>query len=209
MALASLNLATENLAAWAESLSALVPAKVAAIPVVAGLVIGTAAGATYVAGPSSQPAAKTQVATQVAAVTMAAPAVAPVAAPAVAPVAAPSAAPAYARPCDAQTWPYLEARCMSTPQEKRVRIVSAPRPGEATDAAAKAGLVSRDTVLRQPQNLDATPPAKAAPAPREKRRGAHRSERRLATQSYQVPSESRGHPAPVIVVRPMRLDAFR
>jgi hypothetical protein len=206
MALASLNLAVENLAAWAESLGALIPAKAAAIPVVAGLAIGTAAGATYVAGPSSEPAARTQVA----AVTTAAPAAAPVVA---APVAAPSAAPAYARPCDAQTWPYLEARCMSTPQEKRVRIVSAPRPGEATDAAAKAGLVSRDTVLRQPQNLDAIPPAKAAPAPREKRKGAHRSERRLATQSYQqsyqVPSESRGYPAPVIVVRPMRLDAFR
>ena len=63
MALASLNLAASSLSALAAklapaSLSTLIPAKLAAIPVVAGLVVGTAAGASFVTGPSYDAAAK-------------------------------------------------------------------------------------------------------------------------------------------------------
>ena len=63
MALASLNLAASNLSALAAklaptSLSTLIPAKLAAIPVVAGLVVGTAAGASFVTSPAYEPAAK-------------------------------------------------------------------------------------------------------------------------------------------------------
>ena len=108
MALASFNLAASNLSALASklaptSLGALIPAKLAAIPVVAGLAVGTAAGASFVTGPSYEPAAK-------------APQLAAVSAPAVMPAAEapPAAAPATAtRPCEAQTWPYLDAKCMA------------------------------------------------------------------------------------------------
>jgi hypothetical protein len=196
MVLASLNLAASNLAALASklaptSLGALIPAKLAAIPVVAGLVVGTAAGASFVAGPSYEPAAK---APQLVAST---PAVTPAAA---APARA-TPAPA-ALPCEVQTWPYLDAKCMAgTVQEKRVRLVNAPRPDEATDA--KAPLTTRDTVLRQPQNIDAVPEAK--PAPRAKRSDTRRKRDRFATQAYQVPN-AYGQSRPVIVVRPLRLD---
>jgi len=197
MALAALNSAASNLVAWAGNLSALAPAKLAVIPVIAGLAIGTAAGASFMTT-SSEPAAK---APQPVAATVAAPIVIPEA-----------AAPAPAtRPCAAQTWPYIDAKCLAgTPQEKRVRLVSVPRPGEATDVKTNT-LVTRDTVLRQPQNLDAIPPAAAAPARREKRKEARRKrDRRWAKQSYSVPYESRGrYSGPVIVVRPMRPDTFR
>jgi hypothetical protein len=210
MALASFNWAAATLATLAKlaptSLSALIPAKLAAIPVVAGLAVGTAAGASFVTSPSFDPAAKAP--QQLAAVSTAA-----VAPPAVAPVAiAPAAAvPApVARPCETQTWPYLDAKCIAgTPQKKRVRFVNAPRPGEATpdeatDAKTQAPLTTRDTVLRQPQNLDAVPEAK--PAPRAKRSDTRRKrDRRFTTQAYQVPN-AYGETRPVIVVRPLRLD---
>lgn len=201
MALASFNLAASNLSTLAAklvptSLGALIPAKLAAIPVVAGLAVGTAAGASFVTGPSYEPAAK-------------APQVAAVSAPAVMPAAEapPAAAPTTAtRPCEAQTWPYLDAKCMAgTAQEKRVRFVNAPRPGEATDAKTEAPLTTRDTVLRQPQNIDAVPEAK--PAPRAKRSDTRRKrDRRFTTQAYQVPNELGQYGRPVIVVRPLRLD---
>jgi hypothetical protein len=177
-------------------LSALIPAKMAVMPVVAGLAVGTAAGASFMTGPSPDAAATVS---KPAAVT--------------ATVVSPSMSAASAgRPCEAQTWPYIDAKCLTgVPQEKRaVRIVSTPR---GDDAAAGAGLVSRDTVLRQPQNLNAIPSGEAALASRQKRKDARRppAERRWDAQSYQVPSESRGHrnSGPVIVVRPLRLDSFR
>ena len=205
MALASLNLTASNLSALAAklaptSLNALIPAKLAAIPVVAGLAIGTAAGASFVANPAYEPAAKAQLAA--------------VSAPAVTPAAAvPAAAGAPApRACETQTWPYLHAKCMAgATQEKRVRLVTAPRAGEAANAAPKApdGLVTSDTVLRAPQNIDAIPPAETRPAPREKRKETRKRDRRFTAQSYDVPSESRRYARPVIVVRPLRLDTFR
>jgi len=205
MALVSWNLAASNLSALAAklaptSLSALIPAKLAAIPVVAGLAVGTAAGASFVVSPSYEPAAKAQVAA------ISAPAVVPA-------VAVPAAAPAPAfRPCETQTWPYLDSKCMAGPtQQKRVRLVNAPRPGEAANAATKVpdGMITSDTVLRQPQNIEAIPAAETKPAPREKRKDTRKRDRRVATQTYQVPSEYGQYARPVIVVRPMRLDSFR
>ena len=206
MALASWNLAASNLSALAAklaptSLSALIPAKLAAIPVVAGLAVGTAAGASFVVSPSYEPAAKAQVAAVPAPAVM----------PAVAVPAAAAPAPAF-RPCEAQTWPYLDSNCMAGPtQEKRVRLVNAPRPGEAADVATKLpdGMITGDTVLRQPQNIDAIPMAETKPAAREKRKVTRKRDRRVATQIYQVPSEYGQYARPVIVVRPMRLDSFR
>jgi hypothetical protein len=205
MALASLNLAASNLSALAAklaptSLSTLIPAKLAAIPVVAGLVVGTAAGASFVTSPAYEPAAK-------------APQLAAVSTLAVMPAAAVPATPAPAlRPCETQTWPYLDAKCMAGPaQKKRIRLVTAPRASEVATAAPNApdGLVTSDTVLRAPQNIDAIPPAETKPPPREKRRDTRRRDRRVATQAYQVPSESGQYARPVIVVRPLRLDSFR
>ena len=207
MALASLNLAASSLSALAaklapNSLSALIPAKLAAIPVVAGLAVGTAAGASFVAGPSYEPAAK-------------APQVAAVSAPAVMPAVAVTAAAApvpVSRPCETQTWPYLDSACMAGPvPQKRVRLVTAPRPGEAANAAIKApdGMITSDTVLRQPQNIDAIPTAETRPAPRAKRKDTRKRDGRVATQTYQVPGEYGQYQRPVIVVRPMRLDSFR
>ena len=64
-------------------------------------------------------------------------------------------------------------------------------------------------MLRAPQNIDAIPPAETKPAPREKRRDTRRRDRRVATQTYQVPGEYGQYARPVIVVRPLRLDSFR
>src|SRR5437868_39357 len=41
------------------------------------------------------------------------------------------------RPCDAQTWPYLEAKCLAQPSKRPVRVVTAPRT-EMTDAPEDA-----------------------------------------------------------------------
>jgi len=204
MALASLNLAASNLSALAAKLaparlSALIPAKLAAIPVVAGLAVGTAAGASFVASPAYGPAAK-------------APQVAAVSTLAVMPAAAVPATPAPAsRPCETQTWPYLDSKCMAGPAQKRIRLVTAPRAGEVANAAPNApdGLITSDTVLRAPQNIDAIPPAETKPTPREKRRDTRRRDRRVVTQTYQVPGEYGQYARPVIVVRPLRLDSFR
>jgi hypothetical protein len=204
MALASLNLGASNLSALAAKLaparlSTFFPAKLAVIPVVAGLAIGTAAGASFVAsGPVPEPAAPAQLA-----------AVAPPVARQAALPAEPAAAPTP-RPCETQTWPYLDANCIAGPtQERRVRLVTAPRAGEAGNAATKApdGLVTGDTVLRAPQNIDAIPLAETKP--RGKRKDARKRDRSVAKQAYQVPSEHGQNIRPVIVVRPMRLDGVR
>jgi hypothetical protein len=199
------------LAALASHFSAIAPAKAAAIPIAAGLAIGTAAGATFL---TSAPAAET-VATTPAVVASAAPVAPEVQAPA---VAAPAmSAPAKdARPCDAQTWPYIDAKCRlggAAGDDRKVRFVIAPRrsdmPTEAeksSDAAraTNPGLVSSSTVLYTPQA--------AAPEPkvRAKRETRRERQRRYATQNYQVPSEYRDQRGrAVIVVRPMRMGDYR
>jgi hypothetical protein len=178
---------------------ALATLQLAAIPVVAGLLAGSGAIATLVSAPSN------------------------------ATVSAPARQ--AERPCSAQTWPYIDQKCMSSAadQKRSVRLVSAPRNGEAGAAnqnaavsstgsaaaarAAEPSLTTSDTVLRQPQpeaskNIPLEP---QAAKPRTKRGETRRQrDRRWSAQSYQVPSEFQGRGGrPVIVVRPLRLEAFR
>jgi hypothetical protein len=183
-----------------ESAMALATLHIAAIPVAAGLLAGTGAVTAYVASPA-------QTAPQ-----------------AIATAAAPVAT--QSRPCAEQTWPYIDQKCIASAGPRTVRLISAPRGGEATgDAsapvtsgasaaaarAAEPGLVTGDTVLRQPQPL-ATPeiePNAQVAKPRAKRETRRQRDRRWDAQSYQVPSEFGRGGRPVIVVRPLRLEAFR
>jgi hypothetical protein len=178
---------------------ALTALNLAALPLIAGLMAGTGAMGAYVIGSTSTPAAAS--------------------APATVAATAPQAG-----PCDTQTWPYIESRCIAAgTQNRKVRLVMAPREGAADVAASQASapaaasrldapapaaaekLMTRDTVGR---SVETAPPAWQNSRRVEKRRV--REERRPA-QVYQVPSEasSRRDMRPVIVVRPLRLEAFR
>ena len=134
---------------------ALATLHIAAIPIAAGLLAGTGAVTAYVASPA-------QTAPQV-----------------IATAAAPIASQA-SRPCAEQAWPYIDQKCIASATGRTVRLISAPRGGEAAgDAsapvtsgasaaaarAAEPGLVTGDTVLRQPQPLatqEAEPSREAA-----------------------------------------------
>ena len=126
------------------------------------------------------------------------------------------------RPCEAQTWPYIDRKCLtgSVAQEQRpVRVVVAPRDPEAIEGANAAGtpprdLATRETVLRAPERAEPKPAAQPIPAVDARARRARRQEkfaRRWTAQSYQVPAEHRGHGAmrPMIVIRPLRLGPLR
>jgi hypothetical protein len=183
---------------------ALTALNLAALPVIAGLMAGTGAMAAYVVGPTTAPAA----------------------------VSAPEVAAPKSKSCEAQTWPYIDGRCVaaSTQQNRKVRFVMAPRDGlsavsppeasgetpaaapkmDRPSPAAPEQLVTHDTVARPVE----TAPAAVMPAPLvSKRAEKHRvrDERKLARQAYQAPSEASGRreQRPVIVVRPLRLDVFR
>jgi len=148
------------------------------IPVLAGLVAGTGAVASFVTsstGPSGSAARIEQ-------------------------------------PCAAQTWPYIDSKCLAGNEQKRVRLVMAPRaetpdaipdaaPAATPQAATPGMLTSRDTVLRQ---------GDISPAPKVTRpRGKRSEQRRSVAQSYQVPAEARTRSGAILVVRPLRLDGFR
>jgi hypothetical protein len=173
------------------------------IPVVASLVAGTGAVATYVGVSSPAP-----------------PAVAGAPANALPSAQAPIAT-ATGKPCDTQTWPYIDAKCLSRAKARPVRVVIAPRQDDGTsgdsDVARSApgpqasvstpdaltspsGLTSRDTVLQRPD---------AAPAKDARARGKRAEGRARSSRVYQVPSESRRGSGAIIVVRPLRLDQFR
>jgi hypothetical protein len=181
---------------------ALATLHVAAIPILAGLVAGTGAVAFMGGGRPVQTATVN------------------------------TDAPATTKSCDAQTWPYIEQRCLAgkASEEKRpVRLVTAPVNEPSTSsatpssapppsAAPSGSLVSRDTVLRAPNYYNSIPavPDNLASEQRltrkQMRREARkqRAERRWTAQSYQVPGEFDRRPArPIVVVRPLRLDAFR
>jgi hypothetical protein len=178
---------------------ALTALNLAALPVIAGLMAGTGAMATLVVGPTSTPSV-------------------PVAATA-----------AQAKPCEAQTWPYIDSRCVvtSAQQNRKVRLVMAPRDGgtdvaapetsgavpaatpkmDAPSPAAPEQLVTRDAVARP---VEAASPAAMPQASKRTEKRRVGGERKLARQAYQVPSETgRRDQRPVIVVRPLRLDIFR
>jgi hypothetical protein len=178
---------------------ALTALNIAALPVIAGLMAGTGAMGAYVIGPTFTPAS----------------------ASVSAPVDAAASAP-QVKPCEQQTWPYIENRCVATgvQQNRTVRLVMAPREGgsdvapavapkmDAPAPAAAEKLVTRDTVGR---SLETAPPAATPQASRRAEKRRVREERKLARQAYQVPSEANGRrdTRPVIVVRPLRLDTFR
>jgi hypothetical protein len=163
-----------------------------AVPVLAALAAGTGAVATFVNGSA-----------------------------ATLPVAAAAQAD---QPCATQTWPYIDSKCTTGQAKPKVRMVMAPRsnetPGDvigspnvvpaavvppAAAPEAAPNFTSRDTVLRQP---DVLAPPKVSKS-RDKRSEQRRRERRLVTQSYQVPAEFDRRSRAVLVVRPMRLDGFR
>ncbi len=175
------------------------PVKFVAIPVLAGLAAGTGAVAAYVAGPT--PAISASAETTVVAALPSTPA-----APA-APIATEQATPAKpgAKPsCEKQTWPYLDNRCIAGGNDTRkVRVVVAPRAGDAAPPAATAQLVTSDTVLRGPgvaPELKEQPVAK--PAKRSETRGQRKRDVTIR-EVYSVPSGKRT--TPVIVVRPLPL----
>ena len=196
---------------------AAIPVKFVAIPVLAGLAAGTGAVASYVASPT--PAVSAPAGTQVAALpqTSAAPVV---------PVAIEQATPAKpeTKPsCEKQTWPYLDNRCITRSNEgaRNVRVVMAPRAGEATPApAATAGLVTSDTVLRGPgvapeanEQPIAKKPGKRSETRRQRDRGVAvrdagaRDGFKRVYSVYSVPS-AESITRPVIVVRPLPLNTY-
>jgi hypothetical protein len=183
---------------------ALATLHLAAIPVAAGLLVGSGAIATFMTGQSNPMVVSTAISAPASATVPSAP------------------------PCVAQTWPYLDQTCMATARsdKRAVRLVAAPRSGEASDSnsgavsstasaasarAAEPSLTTSDTVLRQPQQLATKtiePQAAKARTRGETRR--QRSERRWSGQTYRVTSEFDGRrTAPVTVMRPLRLESFR
>lgn len=178
---------------------ALATLHMAAIPVLAGLLAGTGAVAAFMSGDR------------------------PVQTAVLSTAALSSETPATTKSCDTQIWPYIERKCLAagTNANKRpVRFVAAPAsmgPVETTPAPS-GNLVSRDTVLRAPHYTNSIPavPDNLASGERltrkQMRREARkqRAERRWAARSYRVPGEfDRRAMRPVVVVRPLRLEAFR
>lgn len=125
---------------------AALPLKFVAVPILAGLAAGTGAVAAYVTSPT--PAISASAGTQVAALPSTTMAPAPV-------IAIERATPAKSDTklsCERQTWPYLDNRCIARGNEagRNVRLVTAPRAGDAAPRAATANLVTSNTVLRGP-----------------------------------------------------------
>jgi hypothetical protein len=205
-----------------EAVVALTTLNLAVLPVVAGLIAGTGALATYATTPGNAPAI----------VSTAAPAAV---LPAPAQAARPSPAPPAASSCDAQTWPFIDASCATRKAagERKVRLVVAPRvsdqpesvprgpavrphvpapqlPAVAPDqSGAPSGLTTSDTVLRS-RDIVVPPPARLSKREKRAEQRRERSERSWAAQSYSVPGEAYDRRArPVIVVRPLRLEAYR
>ena len=122
------------------------------------------------------------------------------------------------RPCEAQTWPYIDSKLHGRRSAAEAQCASSRRraPSEAPDAAPRPqrrGRGMRHAATRccaAPQNIDAIPPPKPSRRRATKRTRAAPQARpsALAAQSYQVPGELRPtRSRPVIVVRPLRLDA--
>ena len=179
-----------------------------AIPVLVGLAAGTGAVAAYVSGPTPATSASSASAgTQVAAL----PSTPTAPAPAVATEQATPAKPDAKPSCEKQTWPYLDNRCIARGSDpaRKVRLVVAPRAGEAAPPGATANLVTSDTVLRGPgvaPEANEQPVVKKTPKRSETRRSRSRDEFRRVYSVYSVPSA--GSTKPVIVVRPLRRDAY-
>jgi hypothetical protein len=189
MALATLNLTA-------------LPVKFVVVPVLAGLAAGTGAFAAYVTGP-------TPVSKEPAEIVAALPATT------TAPVASEQATPAKPNKkpsCEQQTWPYIDNRCIARKGRepaRQVRLVMAPRKDDAVlSSAAAPNLTTSDGVLRGPSvapEADAPPAVKKLPRHSAMQRPG-RNEFRRTYSVYTVPSA--GSTKPVIVVRPLRLNAY-
>jgi hypothetical protein len=149
---------------------AALPVKFVAVPILAGLAAGTGAVAAYVTAPV--PTVMASAATTVAAL------------PGTSTGSATTEQTNPAKPntkpsCERETWPYIDNRCVTrrgSEPARQVRLVLAPRAGEAAPPAAT--LVTSDTVLRGP---GVAPEVNDQPAAR---KPAKRSEtRRLGADS--------------------------
>ena len=186
----------------------------AVLPVVAGLVAGTGALASYATAPTSRDVAPMQQAVAVSGAVSA-------------PTAVPSPATPAASSCNAQTWPYIDSSCgkNTAATERKVRVVTAPRASELPDGSTRLhvpapqnpnvtpvavppGMTTSDTVLRSPDIV--VPPPKLPKREKRAEQRQERRERRFDAQTYQVPAEAYDRrPRAVTVVRPLRLEAFR
>jgi hypothetical protein len=191
---------------------AAIPLKLVAFPVVAGLAAGTGALAAYVTAPAPPAPVK-----EPAAVVAALPA-SPVS---VAPAAATeqiTPAKSIKKPsCEAQTWPYIDNRCIARKggeAPRNVRLVMAPRDDDGSVASGNGPkLITSDGVLRGPGVApEADSPKAKAPAPAVKKAARradnrrHKDEFRRVYSVYSVPSA--GSAKPVIVVRPMNIEQY-
>jgi len=71
------------------------------------------------------------------------------------------------RPCDQQTWPYIDNRCIastSTREQRPVRLVNAPRDSDASTLGVAATPSVPAMPQPAPQSMFQAPPAPAAPA---------------------------------------------
>lgn len=189
------------------------PSKFAVIPLAVGFAAGTGLVATYVTTPA---AAAKEPAVVVAALPVAT-------SQAIAPTATEQtpAKPAKKLSCEQQTWPYIDNRCIARGGDvpaRKVRLVMAPRAGDAGPSTAAApSLVSSDGVLRGPDVApEANAKASAKPEAPVVTKAMRRSdvprhpkasgEFRRTYSVYSVPGS--GSAKPVIVVRPLRLNAY-
>jgi hypothetical protein len=190
---------------------AAIPLKLVAFPVVAGFAAGTGALAAYVTTPAPAPVKEP------AAVIAALPTAAPAAALPGASTEQITPAKSIKKPsCEAQTWPYIDNRCIArkggeTP--RNVRLVVAPRDEDGGVASGKGPkLITSDGVLRGPGVApEADGPKIKAPAAKKAARRAdsrrpHNDEFRRVYSVYSVPSA--GSAKPVIVVRPMNIEQY-
>jgi len=178
---------------------AAIPVKLVAVPVLVGFAAGTGALAAYVTGPAPAISASAQTTIAALPATSSAPVVTEQVTPA-----KPDAKPS----CEQQTWPYLDNRCIARGNApgRKVRFVMAPRNGDAAPGAAAPDLVTSDTVLRgQGVAPEAEQPIvkKATKRSEKRQRG---DEFRRAYSVYSAPSVRGAQP--VIVVRPLRLNAY-
>lgn len=111
-----------------------------AIPVVASLVAGTGALATLMSGATSVGTPSGTAATVVQQAD---------------------------RPCDHQTWPYIDNRCIASSKQREqrpVRLVNAPRDSDASTLGVAATPSVPAMPQPAPQSMFQAPPAPAAPA---------------------------------------------
>jgi hypothetical protein len=192
---------------------AALPVKFVAVPILAGLAAGTGAVAAYVTGPAAAVSSSASSSSSSSAGTLVAALPSTSTAPAASTATATPAKPEAKPSCEQQTWPYLDNRCIARGNDagRKVRLVVAPRAGEAAPPAATGNLVTSDTVLRGPgvaPELSDQPavkkPAKRSETRRQRNReAANRDGFNRVYSVYSVPSGE--STKPVIVVRPLRL----